>query len=197
MSTVNGETVLVIDIALDEDNNLQKIEESAVLDNADIGFIKPYAGTSIPDGYLLCDGSAVSRTAYPELFAAIGTVWGEGDGSSTFNVPDLRGFFLRGVGGNSAALAAEQGDAIRNITGNITKNVSSPSMGMLVGITEMFSMSGALSLVSARLYVPGRDTTREENSVHEINFDASATGIPTAAENRPVNKAVNYCIRYA
>jgi microcystin-dependent protein len=49
-----------------------------------------------PSGYLECDGSAVSRTTYADLFAAIGTTWGAGNGSSTFNVPDLRGEFVRG-----------------------------------------------------------------------------------------------------
>ena len=50
-----------------------------------------YAGSSAPTGYLLCDGSAVSRTTYADLFAIIGTTYGEGDGSTTFNVPNLVG----------------------------------------------------------------------------------------------------------
>lgn len=54
------------------------------------GMIKPFAGTTIPTGYLLCDGSAVSRTTYANLFAAIGTTYGSGDGSTTFNLPDYR-----------------------------------------------------------------------------------------------------------
>ena len=54
------------------------------------GAIVAYAGGSAPPGYLVCDGSAVSRTGYANLFAAIGTTWGAGDGSTTFNVPDLR-----------------------------------------------------------------------------------------------------------
>jgi hypothetical protein len=49
-----------------------------------------------PKNFLYCDGSAVSRTTYAELYASIGTNFGEGDGSTTFNVPDLRGYFLRG-----------------------------------------------------------------------------------------------------
>lgn len=53
------------------------------------GSIIPFAGTNIPDGYLLCDGSAISRTTYADLFAAIGTVYGSGDGSTTFNLPNL------------------------------------------------------------------------------------------------------------
>lgn len=54
------------------------------------GIIMPYVGSSAPKGYLLCDGSAVSRTDYARLFSAIGTAYGEGDGSTTFNLPDLR-----------------------------------------------------------------------------------------------------------
>lgn len=60
-----------------------------------VGFIMPYAGTGLAEGFLDCDGSAVSRTMYPDLFAAIGTTWGAGDGSTTFNLPDQK--FLTGV----------------------------------------------------------------------------------------------------
>jgi len=55
------------------------------------GVVSQYAGTSAPDGWLLCDGSAVSRTAYPALFAIIGTTYGSGDGNTTFNLPNLQG----------------------------------------------------------------------------------------------------------
>jgi microcystin-dependent protein len=55
------------------------------------GVLMPYAGATAPSGYLLCDGAAVSRTIYAALFTAIGTAYGAGDGSTTFNVPDLRG----------------------------------------------------------------------------------------------------------
>mgnify|MGYP001602990561 CR=1 FL=1 len=54
------------------------------------GIMFPYAGASVPSGYLLCDGSAVSRTAYAALFAALGVAWGIGDGLTTFNLPDMR-----------------------------------------------------------------------------------------------------------
>lgn len=53
------------------------------------GMIKPFAGTTVPTGYLLCDGSAISRTTYANLFSAIGTTYGSGDGSTTFNIPNL------------------------------------------------------------------------------------------------------------
>jgi hypothetical protein len=62
--------------------------------------VLPYAGASAPEGWLICNGSAVSRTTYAALFAAIGTSHGSGDGSTTFNLPDYRWTFLRGAGSN-------------------------------------------------------------------------------------------------
>lgn len=56
-----------------------------------IGTILGFAGATAPSGYLICDGSAVSRTTYAELFTAIGTAYGTGDGSTTFNIPNLKG----------------------------------------------------------------------------------------------------------
>jgi microcystin-dependent protein len=65
------------------------------------GSIQMFAASTPPTGWLLCDGSAVSRTTYARLFAAIGTTWGVGDGSSTFNLPDLQGRTPVGVGAGS------------------------------------------------------------------------------------------------
>ena len=61
------------------------------------GIIMPFAGTTAPEGYLMCDGSAVSRTTYATLFGVIGTTFGAGDGSTTFNVPDISGRVPLGV----------------------------------------------------------------------------------------------------
>jgi microcystin-dependent protein len=69
------------------------------------GIIWPYGGTSAPAGFLLCYGQAIDRTTYGDLFTAIGTTYGSGDGSTTFNVPDLRGRVIAGqddMGGSSA-----------------------------------------------------------------------------------------------
>jgi microcystin-dependent protein len=69
------------------------------------GVVFPYAGSSAPAGYLLCDGTAISRTTYAALFAIIGTNYGVGDGATTFNLPDLRGRIPLGkdnMGGSSA-----------------------------------------------------------------------------------------------
>lgn len=71
--------------------------------NLDLGDIKASVQTENHGCWLLCNGQAVSRSTYAELFALIGTNFGEGDGVNTFNVPDYRGKFLRGLGGDSAA----------------------------------------------------------------------------------------------
>jgi microcystin-dependent protein len=61
------------------------------------GTLIPYAGRSVPEGFLLCDGAGVSRKTYPNLFLVIGTAWGSGDGTTTFNLPDARGRSLLGA----------------------------------------------------------------------------------------------------
>ena len=63
---------------------------------APVGFVSASASETAPEGWLVCDGSAVSRTTYADLFAAIGEQHGNGDGTTTFNLPDYRGMFLRG-----------------------------------------------------------------------------------------------------
>ena len=81
------------------------------------GVIIPFAGTSVPSGYLLCNGARVSRTTYARLFAAVGTLYGAGDGSTTFALPDLRDRVLQGSSSTHAAgsyIAA----GLPNITGN-------------------------------------------------------------------------------
>ena len=61
-----------------------------------IGAVIAYAGAAVPPGYFECNGQAISRTTYSALFAAIGTTYGAGDASTTFNVPDMRDEFIRG-----------------------------------------------------------------------------------------------------
>ena len=60
------------------------------------GSVIPFGGSSAPSGFLLCYGQAVSRTTYATLFGVISTTYGTGDGSSTFNLPDLRGRVVAG-----------------------------------------------------------------------------------------------------
>lgn len=73
------------------------------------GSLLMFAGGTAPDGYLFCDGSAVSRTDYSVLFAAIGTTYGVGDGATTFNVPDLRGRGPLGAGTGAGLTARTLG----------------------------------------------------------------------------------------
>ena len=73
-------------------DNLKYLKESLPA-----GVMMPYAGDTAPTQWLLCDGSAVSRTTYADLFAIIGTTYGSGDGSTTFNLPNAKGKTLVGL----------------------------------------------------------------------------------------------------
>lgn len=144
-----------------------------------IGTIIAMSSDYIPTGYLLCNGAAVNRQNYSLLFAKIGTTYGEGDGTNTFNLPDLRGKFVRGLGGNSDLLGKTQGDAIRNIQGEV--DICNGDNNVTNGV---FRDNGRKSR--------GRDGN--EWYSHSVIFDAS-TVVPTANENRPLNMAMNYLIK--
>lgn len=126
-----------------------------------------------PDGsfnWLECNGQTISQAAYPELFALMGG-----------KVPDLRGLFLRGVGGSSAALGVIQGDAIRNVTGTFDSRVA----GMWREGTGPFRVGES---GGHKVSVDGGGYP------YSVSFDLSRS-VPTAEENRPVNQAVRYLIR--
>ena len=95
-----------------------------------VGTILDFAGETAPSGYLVCDGSEKSRTTYAALFAAIGTKWGAGDGSTTFNIPDFRGRVSIGSGTGTAS------DATAHILGSTSG-------------TEKHTLTGAESGTSA------------------------------------------------
>lgn len=83
--------------------NLNEIENGIIgAYNNLIGFICYYCKVDPPNGWLVCDGSAISRTKYGELFNVLGSTFGGGDGSTTFNLPDLRGEFIRGYSAGSS-----------------------------------------------------------------------------------------------
>lgn len=84
------------------------------------GSVIPYAAAAAPSGWLLCDGGAVSRTTYADLFALIGVTFGAGDGSTTFNVPDLRGRTVIGTGTGSGLSPRAIGDQIGEETHVLT-----------------------------------------------------------------------------
>ena len=122
------------------------------------------------DNYLECNGQSVNATKYPELYTLMK------------NVPDYRGVFLRGLGGNSAALGVTQGDAIRNITGYFGR--IDDNMGDYV--------NGAFYLKIAKGWDWSSYATDTNSQV--LYFDASRV-VPVAVENRPINKAVRYFIK--
>lgn len=62
------------------------------------GEIRGFGGPNVPDGWVICDGSSISRAGFASLYAAIGTTWGQGDGSTTFSLPNLQGKFPLGSG---------------------------------------------------------------------------------------------------
>lgn len=100
------------------------------------GTVFPFAGTTAPNGWLLCNGSAISRTVYSQLFAVLGSANGSGDGSTTFNIPDYRGRFLRGVTGasandpdNSLRIAMASGGNTGNAVGSVQGIATSISSG--------------------------------------------------------------------
>ena len=87
---------------------------------SEVGAIKPWTKATAPAGYLLCDGTAVSRTDYADLFAIISTTYGAGNGSTTFNVPQLQGKLPQGYDGNTYNMAGTGG--ANTVTVAVTNN---------------------------------------------------------------------------
>nr|DAY28237.1 MAG TPA: tail collar fiber protein [Caudoviricetes sp.] len=177
---------------------LKKDIEGKVAQAAPSGQIAFFAGSSAPAGWLKANGAAVSRALYAALFAAIGTTYGAGDGSTTFNLPDLRGEFMRGWDDGRGidrgrAFGSAQGDAIRNITGEAKFGYDGDTV---------YDHNAAAS--TSAIYYPNRkvqDTVNNmslfsnaANNWRPLVFDASRA-VPTADENRPRNIALLACIK--
>jgi microcystin-dependent protein len=88
------------DVKYVDTNGAAQIIQPAVVASP-TGMITAFGGASAPTGWLLCDGSAISRTTYASLFAVLSTNYGSGDGSTTFNVPNLQGRFAAGKDGSA------------------------------------------------------------------------------------------------
>ena len=158
------------------------------------GAVLYFAGQTAPAGWLKANGAAVSRTAYAALFAAIGTTYGAGDGSTTFNLPDLRGEFMRGWDDGRGidrgrAFGSAQGDAIRNITGSIDTGSHNGQQ-----LFDEATTKGALAISRRQWKVWTADSGDGGNNPAAFDFDASRV-VPTAAENRPRNIALLACIK--
>jgi microcystin-dependent protein len=136
------------------------------------GAIMPFAMNGAPTGWLAADGTAVSRSTYATLFAAIATTYGVGDGATTFNVPDLRGYFVRGTGTNSdgtvsGTFAVKQADELKSHTHNLFLHNGTAS-GANTGAARFGDFFG---------------------------LGASPTQSTGGTETRPRNIAMFYCIK--
>ena len=129
------------------------------------GFIYPLASSVIPEGFLLCDGAAYSRTEYSELFAAIGTIYGVGDGSTTFNVPNLATRVPVGTG-SGYALGATGGEAAHTLTINEMPNHAHIEnyWGTKLTTTNAVSGTGIVDTLN-----PGKDETSYEGGSQPHN----------------------------
>lgn len=130
------------------------------------GSIIPYAGSTAPAGYLLCDGSAISRSTYSALFAIIGTTYGPGDGNSTFNLPNVidKTFWFA----STQYIGLINPGTVPNITGSIVGNRTPWSWE---GSTGVFKDLGDTTM-SSGIYKANFDNATNTKS-STLSFDAS------------------------
>lgn len=164
------------------------------------GVTVPYAGSSAPSGWLLCNGQAVSRTTYAALFAIVATTYGTGDGSTTFNVPDLRGEFVRGLDGGRGVdtgrvLGTAQAAAFASHTHTATSVVTDAGHDHDIDtvITGYASGGGQINIFG----------TNGSTTPSSASTETATTGITVATtiaseggtETRPRNVALNFIIK--
>lgn len=164
------------------------------------GIVLPFAGANAPDGFMLCDGRSLSRAAYAGLFSVIGTAHGAPDGN-TFNIPDYRGLFLRGVDGTAgidpdkgARTAMKPGGATGNAIGSVqasqfgshTHGVNDP--GHVHSVLNHLTQAGSSNNSSGGY--PGNTYFDTGSSVTGISLNSSG-----GSETRPRNAYVNYIIK--
>ena len=186
------------------------------------GTIVAFAGPTAPAGWLLCDGAPIPRTgANVDLFAAIGTSWGSGDGTTTFNVPDLRGRFLRGVSAGvtpardpgaatrtAANAGGNAGDAVGSIQGGatavpgtaFTTNLAGDHNHNNAGFTRIVALTGDLGGAHLGHTTGSLDSGGNEVDLIDANPMANSgnhthTIAGGDAETRPVNAYVNFIIK--
>ena len=170
-----------------------------------VGTVVAFAGGSPPDGWLVCDGRAVSRSGNPALWAAIGTSWGAGDGSTTFNIPDLRGLFLRGVDhsqwvpdenpprdpNRNSHTAQQTGGNSGNSVGSVQPDEFMSHKHEWTG-TDNYSGGGG-SVYAGFAYDNGRYDIGSQLPTDNPRFAILNNG---GSESRPKNAYVNYIIKF-
>ena len=165
------------------------------------------AVATVPSGYLECNGAAVSRSTYSVLFAVIGTAYGTGNGSSTFNLPDLRGEFVRGFDNgrgvdSGRSIASSQssqfGQHNHNVSASSSSSVTDPGHqhSMSVGFFNSVNSGGALSFKDAgtsnRI---NTNTTGISVSTSTSISQSNRGGTSNSSETRPRSIAMMYVIK--
>jgi microcystin-dependent protein len=185
----------------------EKLNSSVTL--VPTGAIMPFATNSAPFGWLAADGTAVSRTTYAALFAAIGTTYGAGTGGTTFNLPDLRGIFVRGINSQtisgvtySGTLATKQGDSVGPHTHSGTTGDDSPDHTHTTYTgkrdnTEINdgSYPAGNNNPIAKTAVPTNYQASGASARHQHLFTTSSQSPVGTTETRPANIALLYCIK--
>jgi microcystin-dependent protein len=160
------------------------------------GAIMAFAASAAPTGWLICDGSAISRATHATLFAVVGTTWGAGDGSTTFNVPDLRGQFLRGYDSRATSTSKDT-TVISGITtsGNTTvsgiNNTTYLYPGMPISGTGI-SAGTTISSVSTNSIVLSANATASSPTVGTgATTNASTTVTVASTSTLSVGQAIS------
>ena len=189
-------------------NNISSLLKFIGITVSKVGSIQMYAGSSEPTGWLMCDGRAVSRTKYSKLFEVIGTTYGSGDGSTTFNLPDMRNLFVVGAGSSYSINSKGGSDTVtlttsqipahthgeKSLTGNVT--IRKTGAGYDTAISRSGIVSSITSSGSGSTSLNGSGSSGQK--LDQINFNAththSSVGGGGAHENRPPYIALNYII---
>ena len=154
-----------------------------------LGTILPFGGAAAPIGWFLCQGQAISRITYADLFAVIGTSFGAGDGSTTFNIPDLRGEFLRGAGTNSHSGQGDGGAVGEHQNGTtVATSIMGNGYGVIYNMANGFVDNSTYDKWvgnSGNTYL--HNTTGQETETYETRIGIGKT--------RPTNTSVNYIIK--
>ena len=160
---------------------------------APTGSVYTFAGSTVPTGWLKCNGALLSRTTYAALFSVIGTTYGAGDGSTTFALPDLRGEFVRGVDDGRGVDAgrvlggsqAQQTQAHKHIS-----NMSDAYPGALFGSSTTKNHRGSSGGIDSDNFLEFTNDGTTYNGTSPNSSDV------IGAETRPRNVAMHYIIKY-
>ena len=159
------------------------------IDNTPIGVIQPFVGATPPNDYLICDGSAISRITYATLFTITGTMYGSGDNSTTFNIPDLRGTFIRGAG-NSGKLVTSVGNAVSGQLG-VYQNDKMQGHYHAAAFDNGTGALWSQSWTASRNWTPQTAVPGGASPISD-----GTNGVPrTGAETNPANLSLNYIIK--